>query len=143
MHDVKSGRAEMKNSRYVSMSGSAKAFFKRANLAATCFFGSSIPVSSLLLTFVQLWSMEFNPSYFSYSFLQQTSRVSHRFEINRMISSHSSLTNPTCSLSSRTSFEVVVNIYLLFFHIKSKNIYERFFHLTCSKMNKVIGTPRK
>ena len=46
------------------------------------------------------------------------------------------------SLSSSTSIEVVVNVYPVFFHIKSGNICERFPTLTCRNMYKVTVTPR-
>ena len=113
-------------------------------LAATCFIDSSIPVSSLLLSFRRPWNMDFNPLYFFSSFLQQNSRESHLVGKNRMISFHSSTTNSTYSFKipfrRALFFAVVVNICLVFFHIKSGNICESFSPKTCSKMNKVTIT---
>ena len=91
LHNVKSGRAEIKNTMYDSVGGSAEAFFKRVILAATC--SLSIPLHSLLLSFDWLLNRNFDLLYFFYSFLQQRSWESLFVKINRMTLSHSSPTN--------------------------------------------------
>ena len=138
---------------YVSVNGSAKTFFKHANLAATYFFDPSIPVLSLFLSFGRLSNMGFSPSYFFYFFLQQTSKLSYIFETNWMISPHSQPTNRTYSFkiifrrvllwSSISLISLVLDIYLVLLHIKSGNISEHFSHLTYSKIDKVTITPCK
>ena len=147
LNDVKSGREEMKNSMYASISWSAKTFLKRTNLAGTCFFDSFMPVSFLFTSFGWLSNMDFIPSYSNPrnfpTISLSCSKAPRKATVLKITKWHcSTFTNKLNiffqnSLSLRTSFEVVVNMYLVFFHIKFGNICKRFSSFTWSNINKV------
>ena len=125
---------------HASVSVSTKSFFKRAYLAATCFFNSSIPVSSLFLSFGRLWNMDCNSLHF-FTVPSKKAPEKEPNDIAPLLSNkHDTLFQNSLSSRTKNSFAVVVNIYLAFFHIKSGNICERFSPLTSSNMNKVIMT---
>lgn len=137
LYDVKSGKTELKNMMYGSVIGLAKAFLKRANLADTFFFGLFIPIIAVIRPTFEHGLQSFILLLFLTTKIQGKLLCWNKpNDLVPLFANKLDILFQNCLISC-TFIEVVVNIFLLLFRLRSINICECFPPLTGSKMNKI------